>query len=47
MAIDRSVEALTDLAENPACEVICADLEKNKVIFETMENLPDALLMQS
>ena len=34
VAIDRSVDALANLSENPACEVICADLEKNKIIFE-------------
>ena len=33
VAIDRSVEAIADLNNNPACEVICADIEKNKEIF--------------
>ena len=34
VALDYSIEAVADLNKNPACEVICADLEKNKIVFE-------------
>ena len=41
VALDRSIEAVADLNENPACEVICADLEKNKIVFEKYGELAD------
>ena len=34
VAIDRSIDALADLSDNPACEVICADLETDEAVFE-------------
>ena len=36
VAIDRSIDALADLSDNPACEVICADLETDEAVFEKL-----------
>ena len=34
VAVDRSVDAVADLAGDPRCEIICADLEANESVFE-------------
>jgi len=35
VALDRSTQALSDLTDNPDCEVICADLEQAEPVFKT------------
>ena len=39
VASDRSIEAVADLIDNPACEIICADLETDEAIFEKLGKL--------
>ena len=34
VALDRSIDAVADLSDNPACENICADLETDNAVFE-------------
>jgi SAM-dependent methyltransferase len=39
VAIDRSINAISDLSSNVACEIICADLEKNNAAFNELSEL--------
>ena len=43
VAIDRSIDAdaVADLSDNPACEIICADLETNEAVFEKLGELAE------
>lgn len=39
VALDRSTNAISDLSSNLACEIICADLEKNNAAFNELGQL--------
>lgn len=39
VALDRSTNAISDLSSNPACEIVCADLETNDVVFNEIGEL--------
>jgi SAM-dependent methyltransferase len=41
VAFDRSTDAVADLCDNPACEVICADLETDEAVFEKLGKLAE------
>jgi SAM-dependent methyltransferase len=41
VAFDRSTDAVADLCDNPACEVICADLETDEAVFEKLGELAE------
>jgi SAM-dependent methyltransferase len=41
VAFDRSTDAVADLSDNPACEVICADLETDEAVFEKLGELAE------
>jgi SAM-dependent methyltransferase len=39
VALDRSTNAMSDLSSNPACEIICVNLEINEAIFNQLSEL--------
>ena len=39
VALDRSIDAISDLSSNLACEIICADIETNDAIFNQLGEL--------
>lgn len=39
VALDRSINAISDLITNPACEIVCTDLETKNVVFSELGKL--------
>jgi SAM-dependent methyltransferase len=39
VALDRSIDAVADLSDNPACEIICTNLETDEAIFGKLGEL--------